>query len=242
MKTWLVWIGLYLTLAIADDPPADPPADDPAADDPPADDAPADDPPADDAPGDDPPADDPAARQARRRDVAAEERQRREAADAENVRLRAENQSLRPKPVDAEFEREEAILRDPKTTETQKWQIGANRTLRESKRSADSALAQARDISDRTSFDIACSKNKRLASVKNDVEEHLKKLAAQGQSAPREAVATFLLGQRVLNAPERKPAPAVDRGKTPGARSDVRAKGATTEQQKRTERLRGVQI
>jgi hypothetical protein len=161
------------------------------------------------------------------------------------ARLRAENAGLRPKPVSAEdklFQQEEERLRDPKITPLEKWQIESNRTIRATKAQSQSALAQAQDLADRTAFDLAASRNKRLASVSKEVEAHLTRMRSQGQNATREGIAYYLLGQKVANAPAKKAPPPVDRGKMPGARSDVRSRGGMSEREKRAARLENQQI
>lgn len=172
----------------------------------------------------------------------------------ENARLRAEAAELRQgreRQHQSEEERlraaEEARLADPKTTPLEKWQIGANRELRTANQRAARAESNAADVSDRTSFQIACQQNKRLASVAKDVEAELQKLRQRGESAPREALAYFILGKKVASAPATKAKqPAVghpgqqraegrDRG--PAPRSDVRRNGRSSESEARRRRL-----
>lgn len=148
------------------------------------------------------------------------------------------------------FEQEEQRLRDPKITPLERWQIESNRSIRSSQRTSQDALARAQDTEDRTSFRLACSQNKRLASVAGEVEQAVQQLRARGEPpVAREALAAFILGQKVLKAgaaPAKKPAaPAPAAGRTPPARpkTDVRGgKNANSEREKRVARLQNVNI
>jgi len=187
---WLrLWAGLFVLAAV----PKDPPADDPPADDPPAgvqdelDLAGTDDEP---PPQDEPDDDDPVALKAAR-DKATKEAGEHKAA-AERHRLEAEDLRRRvPLPVVPPTEEakrldaEDRELADPKLDANRRWQIGANRTLRETKSRTDATLAQAQDLSDKANFELSCGTNKRFAAVKGEVEEELRKARAMGQNLPR---------------------------------------------------------
>src|SRR3974390_424238 len=54
---------------------------------------------------------------------------------------------------------EDAVLNDPKADDWAKWRVSTNRTLRDRDARVDLALAQAADISDRSSFGQLCAKN-----------------------------------------------------------------------------------
>lgn len=195
-------------------------------------------------------------RSARKRAQEADEaRIRAEAAlDAER-RIRAE-QSHQPAPNEEQrlHEEEEKRLRDPEASELEKWQIRSNRTLRQNTRAANQALTSANEMRDKAEFDrLEFTKPKVYKLYKDKVEKSLSDLRAKGQDAPRMALLRFVIGNDVIegnvksSAKPRKQAadPArtgVDRGKTPGARSDVSARGAKSERDKRRERLRGVVI
>ena len=111
------------------------------------------------------------------------------------------------------------------------------------------ALAQAQDLSDKTAFDSKAAQNPRMQKYAERVEQELQKMRTNGQSAPRQAIYLFLLGQDI-DAGNFKPAksaksgalPASARGRTTGAKSDVDRKGAKSEAQKREARLLNVQI
>ena len=193
--------------------------------------------------------DDPVALKAAR-DKATKEAEEHKAA-AERHRLEAEDLRRRvPPPVAPPTEEarrretEDRELADPKLDANRRWQIEANRTLRETKSRTDATLAQAQDLSDKANFDLSCATNKRFAAVKGEVEEELKKARAMGQNLPREAMAYYLLGKKVATAPEKKAAapekPGTERGTA--VRSDVRPTGRMTEHQKRAKRLQDVQI
>lgn len=133
------------------------------------------------------------------------------------------------------FEAEEAKLRDPKITPLEKWQIESNRTLRQNTRSSTEALARAQDTEDRTSFRLACQSNKQLASVADDVENAVRKLKAEGQQpVAREALARFILGDKMLKAagkPAQKPKAATP---TPGREAPARPRSDVGKGSKQT--------
>jgi len=145
------------------------------------------------------------------------------------------------------YEQEERDLADPKLDANRRWQIESNRTLRANKRASESALFQAHDVSDKTSFgQLAITKPALYKRYAERVEAEIVKMRAVGQNAAREAVLRFLIGEDALQGKFTKKAPpaeekkGVDRGKSPGARSDVSARGVLTDRQKRAKRLEGV--
>lgn len=261
-KFWL-WLMLYLKLgAVApanppDDPPVDPPADDPPAD-----------PPEDLSPGDDldslleevdPPADEPTPPAGRENEAIRAARER--AQRAEEARIRAEatleaERRMRAPAADTDeqrlFEQEEARLRDPEVPEVEKWQIKSNRTLRANTRAANQALTTAADMRDRSDFDRLAVTNPKVHKLYADkVEKALSDMRSKGQDAPRLALLRFMIGNDVMegklkSATKPKMAAAqastVNRGRTPGARSDVAARGKQTESQARRARLENVNI
>jgi hypothetical protein len=146
-------------------------------------------------------------------------------------------------------ESEEARLRDPKTTDLQRWQIESNRKLRANDRNAQATLAQAMDTNDRTSFQqLSVTKPDIYKRYSERVETELTKMRERGQAAPRAAILRFLIGEDALAGKFTKKPPAepkkdgVDRGRSPGARSDVAARGSLTEHQKRTKRLENIPL
>lgn len=151
-------------------------------------------------------------------------------AQTEEQRLRAE---------------EDRRLADPNTPALEKWQIESNRTIRSTQAMAAQTAFQAADTSDRSSFEMKCSTNKRLAFVKDKVEEQLRSARAQGQNPSRETIAYYILGQMAANAtPKAKPAAAASPrgGKTVSARGDVPGKTGMSDREKRRARLENVQI
>lgn len=181
------------------------------------------------------------------------EKVRREAAEAKESSARFEREAadLRarhaPRQDDIQAQ-EDAKLRDPKTPDLEKWQIQANRTLRQNTSAAQMALAQAHDVSDRTAFASLMISDPTAKKYEARVEEELAKVRKAGGNARREDAYTYLLGKDMREGKfKKKAAPAdqakvVARGKLPGARSDVQAKGSQTERQKRAARLENVQI
>lgn len=156
-----------------------------------------------------------------------------------------------PQP-DALFEQEEARLRDPQISDLERWQIGANRQLRQSAAAAQQAQISAADTSDRAAYQTAAIDNPRMRKYADRVERELAGLRAKGQNASRQAIYLFLLGQDVdkaQSAPAAKKAttarpnlPDAARGRPAGVRSDVSARGSQTEREKRRERLANVLI
>lgn len=224
-----------------DAPPADPPAGgDPPSDDPDIDpDAGNDDPPADD----EPPAPNAALETAQRE--ARENKERADRYEREAADLRARSQ---PRPDTIE-QQEDARLNDPQASDLEKWQIRANRALRVGQSQAQAALAQAADVSDRTSFQSIAMNDPLAKKYETRVEQELAKMRSAGQNAGREAIYTFLLGKDMREGKFKKKAAAqgggnepVNRGKLPGARTDVPGKGAQSEREKRAARLANVQI
>ena len=218
-------------------------------DDPLPDDLPASDPDDDidlDLPADDLP-DDPPARTTSRRDDSAERLARLEAEVERRGRLAAEARlSSQPAPVDAEYQREEERLRSSDTTEMERWQIQANRTLRDTQRQAQQAMFQAQDMSDRARFESKIASEPRRAKYTERVEEEVQKARSRGQQASREDVYYWMLGKDIaegkLKAKPKSSAPAVPRGKSAGVRSDVPARSGRTDQDKRRERLANTNI
>lgn len=155
-----------------------------------------------------------------------------------------------PLPND-EYAREEAKLNDQNTPALEKWQIQANRELRANRSASQAALAQAHDVSDRTAYTALSMANPVAKKYEARVEEQLAKARAAGQNPSRAAILRFILGDDMLDGKfKKKAAPAagapdksaINRGKLPGARSDVNAKGSQTEREKRRARLENQQI
>lgn len=180
--------------------------------------------------------------EARRRAQEAEDRAKR-AEDALNSTSRGAPQPSQEQQL---FQQEDAKLRDPNTTDLEKWQINSNRTLRQMQNDSRMALVQSQDLSDKTIFESRAAKDPVIAKYSDKVEKELVKLRSSGQNAPREAIAAMLIGRDVMagNFKTKTAAkkPDVNRGKPVNARSDVNGKGRLTEQQKRAKRLEDIQL
>ncbi|MBN3809419.1 hypothetical protein [Paraburkholderia sp. Ac-20347] len=153
--------------------------------------------------------------------------------------------------ADPEFDREEERLRSPDTSDMERWQIQANRTLRATQQEARRAMFQAQDMADRTQFQAGATSDPRRARYADRVEEAVQAERAQGRNASREAVYFYMLGKDIaegkLKAKARAKAPAADvpRGRSPGAnaRADVPTRGrGATDRDKLRSRLENVQI
>ena len=200
-----------------------------------------------DLPDDDLP-DDPPVRASTRRDDSAERLARLEAEVERRGRMAAEAAARQPAPVDTEYQREEEKLRNPETTEMERWQIQANRTLRATQQQANQALMQAQDMSDRARFESKIASEPRRAKYTERVEEEVQKARQRGQQASREDVYYWMLGKdiaegKLKSKPKASSAPAVPRGKPAGVRSDVQGRGRpTTDHDKRRARLENMNI
>jgi hypothetical protein len=199
----------------------------------------------DDLPVDDLP-DDPPARTASRRDDAADRLARLEAEVERRGKL-AEDARRTP-PVDTDYQREEERLRDPNTSEMERWQIQANRTLRATQQQAQQAMFQAQDLSDRTRFEAKIASDPRRSKYTERVEEEVQKARSRGQAASREDVYYWMLGKDIADGklkPKSKSTPAanVPRGKSPAVRSDVQGRGRpSSDRDKLRARLEGQNI
>lgn len=167
-----------------------------------------------------------------------------EARAAQRPAAQSEDQKL--------YAQEEARLSDPKTTDLERWQITSNRTLRANNQASGAALFEARDIADRTAFRaLEVTKPALYKRYEKRVEEELAKVRSKGGNTTREGILRFLIGSDAVEgklAPQKRAAaapanPAVRRGALPGARSDVRGKGAPmSNREKLAAKLDGVPI
>lgn len=156
-------------------------------------------------------------------------------------------QSTIAPPVDRQLADEDAKLRDPATTEWERWQIQSNRTLRESRHESRQALAHAQDLSDKTEYASKGIANPIYAKYSSRVEKKFAEIRAQGGTVPREVILKQLIGDDMISGNFKAKAPAakttIPRGKPTNARSDTPGRGAgSTEHQKRTARLLNTQI
>lgn len=183
-----------------------------------------------------------AIRDARRRAQEAEDRIKRLETEADE----RNRQPIAPVPDKAHAE-EEAKLRDPEVSDLEKWQIQANRQLRENNRQNAMAMAQVQDMSDKSRFDTLASTKPAIHKRYADrVEAELNKMRKTGQNAPREAILRYMIGNDALEgklstkkSTDVKKTGGVDRGRTPGARTDVQAKGRMTDFERLEKRLEG---
>lgn len=109
----------------------------------------------------------------------------------------------------------------------------------------------AADAADKAAFAAKCAANSRLARVAAEVEETLAASRANGVTVPRDTVAAYILGQKVLNgapAARAKQAKAAaanmdrQRAKPVSGGSDVSAASAKSEREARMERLRNTTL
>ena len=138
---------------------------------------------------------------------------------------------------------EDRQLRDPNTDAMTKWQITANRTLRETQGAANRALAQAQDMQDQAKFLSKSATDPRRAKYADRIEKELASVRAKGGNVDRETVYYYQLGKDIaegkLKAAPKKAsaAAAVPRGRTVAARSDVRSSGRNRSSSGARERL-----
>jgi hypothetical protein len=181
-----------------------------------------------------------AVNEAKRRAESAE----RDLANERRMRQEAESRIPAPQPRgDPDFESEERELntlaqqvnRGDATQEQyawRKWQIDSNRNIRATQRNSQSALMSAQDLADKSAFDrLEITKPKVYKAYAERVEQAMMEMHRRGQNAPRLAVLRLLIGDDIMNGKVKKstkaaasaqPAARVDRGRTPGVRSDVR--------------------
>lgn len=200
--------------------------------------------------------DEPPPRRSRSRDDEIEEI-RRESRETKERAIRTEQQlqeahrllTQAPSQEQRIFQQEEAQLADPNISEQQRWQIGANRTLRQSHQSAQQAQFTASDMLDQARFEREIAKQPKLSAYAERVEKKHAELLRENRVVDRTTILHLLVGADVTSgkfktkgsaagAPARQ-AKKVDRGgDTPRARSDVGGSGTRlTESQKREKRL-----
>lgn len=153
---------------------------------------------------------------------------------------------------DDETAREDARLAAADTPDLEKWQIRANRELRAGRTAAHTALMQAEDVRDQTTFSrLAMSEPALHKRYEAKVEEELGKARQQGYNPKREFIYNQLIAKDMREGKFKKKAAAaagaeekktVNRGKLPGVKSDVGARGGLSEHEKRRARLENVQI
>lgn len=242
MKFFLLLLLAFFHLGVDD--PVDPPAD-------PADPA---DPDVDVDPADPEDPADPDPKLASSEELEAERRGR--TAEKERAdRFEREAADLRARHTprqDDETAREDAKLAAADTPELEKWQIRANRELRAGRTAAHTALMQAEDVRDQTAFSrLSMTEPALHKRYEAKVEEELGNARKQGYNPKREYIYNQLIAKDMREGKfKKKAAPAaggeekkpVNRGKLPGVRSDVGARGGLSEHEKRRARLENVQI
>lgn len=233
-------LGLLFPGVEGENDDVDPPGDDPALD-------PVDDDDDLDLPDVDLP-DDPPAHASSRRSATDDRLAKLEAEVERRARIADEARARQPVAPDETFQREEERLRANDITDLERWQIQSNRTLRASEARATQALMQAQELSDRTRFEAKMKDDPRRAKYADRVEAEITKDRSRGGGASREDVYYWMLGKDIADGKlkaKSKPAPAasnVARGRSPAVRSDVQARGARTERDKRIARLQDQNI
>jgi hypothetical protein len=156
--------------------------------------------------------------------------------------------SAPPSEDQRQHQEEQRQLDDPNTDPMVKWQIQANRTLRQTQQQAQNALMQAQDMQDKAAFMSKASTDPRRNKYADRVEKELQQMRSQGRNIDRDSLYAYMLGKDIIDgklkpaAKKQSAAAAVPRGKSPGARGDVNARGSRTEHQKRAERLANMNI
>ena len=116
----------------------------------------------------------------------------------------------------------------------ERQQYNFDKANRQTQARIDQLTFQMADSADRTDFASKAARTPALALVADEVEQALAGMRASGTTAPRETIATYLLGQRALargagakTRATKAGTARIDRAaaKPGGARSDVRADG-----------------
>jgi hypothetical protein len=189
-------------------------------------------------------------------ETAAERRARlaEEALADERAQRRAEQQRTATPPKDTDYEREEATLAqaraDPNTTQESvrwlQWQIDANRNMRANTRTSQAALAESRDIADKTEFGrLEITKPAVYKRYAERVEKAVQDMRANGQTASRSVILKLMIGDDIMSGKVKPKAPkaktaegTVDRGRVPGVRSDVSGRQRMNDRDKLRSRLK----
>jgi hypothetical protein len=180
----------------------------------------------------------------------AEDELRRAHAELEAAR-RQPAQSAQPSEEQRIWEQEEAVLRNPESSDWQKYAVQANRQARSANSNSQNALRRAEDLADRTKFEqLSLTKPKLFSSYKDRVEEELTRIRATGSNAPREELLALLVGRDLrdgklktssVGSTKKAGAP---RNAPPSVRSDVTPSGGgrLSEAEKRAKRLENIRI
>ena len=174
------------------------------------------------------------------------ERQHQEAM-AELARVRQPAQPAQPTLDQQIWEQEEAILKDPNSTDWQKYAVTSARDARIANANSRQAMREMEDQKDLSKFlALATTNPKVYAKYKDRVEETLKQVRANGNNVPREKLLALHLGEDMLagkiKSPPTKKSPS-NRQLPPGARSDTPLKGGRlTDAERVAKRLENVRI
>ena len=187
----------------------------------------------------------------RERAQKAEEQLRQAQAELEAARRQPmQQQNQQPTEEQRVWQQEEEVLRNPESTDWQRYAVQANRQARLANSNSQNALRRAEDMADVAKFEqLAVTKPKLFNEYKDRVEAELTRLRANGSNAPREELLALLVG-RDLRDGKLKPSAAstkktgAGRGTTPGVRSDVNTSGGTrmSDAEKRAKRLENIRI
>lgn len=203
------------------------------------------------------PEDEPAPRETRAQKTIRETRERAQRAEEDAARARAELEAARRQPAQPAqptqdqllWQQEEEALRNPETSDWQRYSINSARAARAAAAEARQANQRTEDMADRAEFAELAADNPALyKAFKDKVEQRLKDIRARGGNAPRRGILQVLIGEAALagNLKEvigGKPAPKAPR--RPAPRSDVSAgqSGARLSEAERiAKRLENVRI
>lgn len=219
--------------------------------------------PADPADTEDDPADpsdpepDPAPRETRAQRAIRETRERAQKAEQDAATLRAELEAARRGPAPQAqkspdqvlWEQEDEVLRNPETTDWQRYAVNAARAGRQAQAEARAAHARTEDLADRTAFAaLASTKPKLYAAYKDRVEAKLVELRGQGRNVNREGILKVMLGEDMLagkfksTTSKGNTTTAAPRTATPRQDVTTTRGGGLSEAEKRAKRLENVRI
>lgn len=160
---------------------------------------------------------------------------------------RQPQQNVQPSQEQQIWQQEEDVLRNPESSDWQKYAVNAARSSRQANANSMDALRRAEDLSDKTAFGLYQStKPKLYEKYKDRVEQKLTEIRKQGMNVPREAIMARLIGDDMLSGKLKTAATkpgSVKRAALPSTRSDVSpSTGRMTEAEKREKRLENVRI
>lgn len=155
----------------------------------------------------------------------------------------------------AEYQRAVQAGEDEDRLAMRRWQIQSNRAIRNAARASSNAELNARDMADRAEFGrLEITNPKAFKRYASEVEQIVSNARQQGQIVARKLVMQTLIGRDFMEGkikPRKarasasgEPAPAADRGRMPGTRSNVSARGGgkLTPGQAAAKRLEGKPI